>query len=205
MSQSTLDDVENDSGQKIPANRASRLTHVASLATGLVGGMMAEGVRQVAKGNKPKVSDLLLTPKNAKRVANQLMQLRGAAMKVGQLISMDSGELLPPEFSEILSTLRENAKPMPFGDLAEVLKTEWGSEWDDQFSEFSFSPVSAASIGQVHRARTKDGTLAAVKIQYPNIDKSIESDVDNIATLFRISGLLPDQFQLDYLLNDIKL
>ena len=192
-------------GVKIPANRTSRLARVASLASGLVGGMMAEGIRQVSQGNRPAMSDLLLTPKNAKRVADHLIQLRGAAMKVGQLISMDSGDLLPEEFTQILSTLRDDAKPMPFGDLAQVLQKEWGEDWENRFSEFSFTPISAASIGQVHRARTTNGPLMAIKVQYPNISKSIDSDVDNIGTLFRISGLLPKDFQLDYLLEDVKL
>lgn len=195
---------KHEPGTRVPANRTSRLAYVASLASGLVGGMMAEGIRQVSQGNRPAMSDLLLTPKNAKRVADHLIQLRGAAMKVGQLISMDSGDLLPAEFSQILSTLRDDAKPMPFGDLAQVLHREWGDDWENRFSEFSFSPISAASIGQVHKARTTNGPLMAIKVQYPNIGKSIDSDVDNIGTLFRISGLLPKDFQLDYLLEDVK-
>ena len=71
------------------------MARMGTLATGLAGGMLAEGARQWAQGKRPSARDLLLTPANARRVADQLAQLRGAAMKVGQLLSMDAGELLP--------------------------------------------------------------------------------------------------------------
>ena len=87
----------------VPDGRLSRLARLGSLATGVAGGMLAEGARQLAAGKRPKVSELVLTPANARRVADQLAQLRGAAMKVGQLMSMDAGNLLPPELAEILA------------------------------------------------------------------------------------------------------
>lgn len=79
----------------VPGNRWSRLARLGSLATVVAGNMLAEGARQFAQGKRPRVSDLLLTPANARRVADQLAQLRGAAMKVGQMLSMDGGDLLP--------------------------------------------------------------------------------------------------------------
>jgi hypothetical protein len=75
---------------------------------------------------RPRVGELLLTPANARRVAEQLAQMRGAAMKVGQLLSMDGGDLLPPELSEILSRLRSDARPMPMSQLVPVLAQNWG-------------------------------------------------------------------------------
>ena len=102
---------------RVPSGRLSRLGKLGSLATTVAGGMLAEGARQLAKGNRPKASELLLTPANAKRVADQLAQLRGAAMKVGQLMSMDAGDLLPPELTDILARLRADAKPMPLSQL----------------------------------------------------------------------------------------
>ena len=91
------------------------MARMGTLATGLAGGMLAEGARQWAQGKRPSARDLLLTPANARRVADQLAQLRGAAMKVGQLLSMDAGELLPPELGEILARLRSDANPCPSG------------------------------------------------------------------------------------------
>jgi predicted unusual protein kinase regulating ubiquinone biosynthesis (AarF/ABC1/UbiB family) len=72
------------------------------MATGVAGGMLMEGARQLVQGKRPRISDLLLTPANARRVTQQLAQLRGAAMKVGQMISMDAGDMLPPELAAIL-------------------------------------------------------------------------------------------------------
>ena len=94
----------------VPAGRIARLARLGSLATGVAGGMLAEGARQLAHGHRPKMGELLLTPANAKRVADELARLRGAAMKVGQLLSLDAGDLLPPELSEIFVSLRADAK-----------------------------------------------------------------------------------------------
>ena len=102
-----------DAASAVPSSRIGRLARLGSLASGVAGGMLAEGARQLAQGKKPRMGDLLLTPANAQRVADQLAQLRGAAMKVGQLLSMDAGSLMPPELAEILARLRENARTMP--------------------------------------------------------------------------------------------
>lgn len=159
------------------------MARMGTLATGLAGGMLAEGAR---------------------RVADQLAQLRGAAMKVGQLLSMDAGELLPPELGEILARLRSDAKPMPIGQMDDVLTAAWGAGWDARFAQFGFTPIAAASIGQVHRATTKDGRQLAIKVQYPGIRQSIASDVDNVGTLLRVSGLLPAHLDVAPLLAEAK-
>ncbi len=188
----------------VPGNRWSRLAKLGGLASGIAGGMLAEGVRQFAQGRRPSVGDLLLTLANARRVADQLAQLRGAAMKVGQLLSMDAGDLLPPELGEILARLRSDAHPMPMSQLVVVLNTHWGEGWDRHFERFSFTPMAAASIGQVHAARTKDGRHLAIKVQYPGVRQSIDSDVDNVATLLRVSGLLPKSLDIKPLLDEAK-
>ncbi len=174
------------------------------MATGIAGSMMAEGARQLAQGNRPKISDLLLTPANARRVADQLAHLRGAAMKVGQLVSMETGDLLPPALAEILARLRSDARAMPKAQVASVLEENWGKGWEKRFKEFSYTPLAAASIGQVHRAQTRDGRDLAIKIQYPGVRESIDSDVDNVAGLLRLSGLLPRELDIKPLLKDAK-
>ncbi|MGR5141135.1 ABC1 kinase family protein [Photobacterium sp. DNB23_23_1] len=189
---------------KVPKGRLSRLGQLGSLATRVAGSMVTEGVKQLAQGNRPKASELLLTPSNAKRVAEQLAQLRGAAMKVGQLLSMDAGDLLPPELTELLARLRAEAKAMPISQLNAVLQDEWEVDWQDRFQTFSFYPVAAASIGQVHSATNLNGEKIALKIQYPGIKESIDSDVDNVATLLRVSGLLPKDVDYKDLLEEAK-
>ena len=81
--------------QAVPRGRARRFGKFARLASGVAGSMLAEGVKQVASGRRPKARDLLLTPANASRLTQRLAEMRGAAMKLGQIFSMDTGDFLP--------------------------------------------------------------------------------------------------------------
>jgi len=188
----------------IPEHRVSRLWHLGRLVGGLAGGVIGEGVRQLAAGRRPSPADLLLTPANAARLADRLAEMRGAAMKVGQLLSMEAGDFLPPELTRILAVLREQAHAMPLGQVAAVLKGAWGGDWPADFRRFSFTPLAAASIGQVHEAETRDGRRLAIKIQYPGVRRSIDSDVDNVATLLRLFRILPEELDLQPLLAEAK-
>ena len=188
----------------IPRHRLARLAHLGSLAGSVAGGMLAEGLRQVAQGNMPRAADLVLTPANARRVADKLSELRGAAMKVGQLLSMDAGDLLPPELAAILSRLRADARPMPMSQVVRAMEQAFGQGWEKTFHRFSFTPMAAASIGQVHAAIMHGERHLALKIQYPGVKKSIDSDVDNVATLLRISRLVPEELDLEPLLQEAK-
>lgn len=191
-------------GKAVPTSRVGRFAKVARLAGGVAGGMLAEGARQLKAGNRPKRRDLLLTPGNARRVTKQLSEMRGAAMKLGQILSMDSGELLPKELTDILASLRSEATSMPESQLQEAMTKAYGANWEAQFKVFDRYPIAAASIGQVHRAVSKDGRELALKIQYPGVGDSIDSDVDNIATVLRVSGLFPSDVDLQPLLDDAK-
>ena len=82
--------------------------------------------------------------------------MRGAAMKVGQLISMDAGDMLPPELTDLLARLRSDAKSMPEKELNALLEDEWGADWRSSFIQFPLTPIAAASIGQVHKVITND-------------------------------------------------
>lgn len=190
--------------RRVPSARLSRLASFGQLASGIAGGMIAEGVRRLASGQRPQLSDLLLTPGNALRVTEQLSRLRGAAMKLGQMISMDAGDILPAELTAILARLREAAHFMPPAQLNRVLTTELGVGWRQRFSRFDATPIAAASIGQVHRATLPDGRLLVIKVQYPGVAKSIEADVDNVASLLGMSGLLPDGLDIAPLLAEAK-
>jgi predicted unusual protein kinase regulating ubiquinone biosynthesis (AarF/ABC1/UbiB family) len=188
----------------IPRNRLARLAHLGGLAGSVAGGVLAEGLRQVARGNIPRASDLVLTPSNARRVADKLSELRGAAMKVGQLVSMDAGDLIPPELAAILARLRADARPMPMSQVVRAMEQSFGPRWEKAFRRFSFTPMAAASIGQVHSAITHGERHLALKIQYPGIRQSIDSDVNNVATLLRISRLVPEELALEPLLQEAK-
>ncbi|MGR5362469.1 ABC1 kinase family protein [Vibrio mediterranei] len=194
----------SDKATRVPTHRISRLSKLASLATRVTGAMVTEGAKQLAQGKRPVAKDLLLTPGNIKRVADQLAHLRGAAMKVGQLMSMDAGDLISPELAEILARLRSDASPMPAKQLAAVLTQELGGDWKHNFVEFNFKPIASASIGQVHQAHSDDGTKLAIKVQYPGIKKSIDSDVDNVGTLLNVVGLIPKGVDYRSLLEEAK-
>ncbi|MDT0683573.1 AarF/ABC1/UbiB kinase family protein [Roseicyclus sp. F158] len=177
---------------------------MGGLAGGLAGSAVAGGLRQATRGQRPRIGELLMTPGNARRIATELARMRGAAMKVGQLLSMDAGDVLPPEIAAILDRLRADADPMPPRQLRDVLDAEWGRDWIRRFETFDVRPIAAASIGQVHRARTKDGRDLALKIQYPGIRTSIDSDIANIAGLIRWSGAAPPGLNLRPLMEDAR-
>ena len=208
-----MDDARDEDGNEpidakrhraVPSSRLSRLGGFAGLAGGVAGGMMAEGARRLAAGERPRLSSMILTPGNARRLTERLGHLRGAAMKLGQMISMDAGDLLPAELSAILATLRDQANFMPPTQLNKVLIGEWGRDWRRQFKRFNPRPLAAASIGQVHKALLPDGRELAVKVQYPGVAEAIDADVDNVATLLRVSGLLPKELEIAPLLAAAK-
>jgi predicted unusual protein kinase regulating ubiquinone biosynthesis (AarF/ABC1/UbiB family) len=196
--------MNEDRFRKVPSGRLSRLSAFGQLAGGIAGGVMAEGVRRLASGERPRMSELLLTPGNARRVTEQLSKLRGAAMKLGQMISMDAGDVLPAELTAILARLRDNAHHMPPQQLNKILIAQWGADWRRKFRHFEATPIAAASIGQVHRATLPDGRQLAVKVQYPGVADSIDADVDNVATLLKLSSLLPATLDIAPLLAEAK-
>ena len=194
----------DDNQKAVPTGRVSRFAKVAKLAGGVAGGMLAEGTRQLRAGKRPRARDLLLTPANARRVADQLAEMRGAAMKMGQILSMDTGDFLPRELADILARLRSDARAMPIEQLEAAMVEAYGSDWQSLFYNFDYTPLAAASIGQVHRTLSPDGRDIVLKIQYPGVAESIDSDVDNIATVLRLSGLLPAGVDIQPLLDDAK-
>ena len=192
------------SSRAVPSSRLSRIGRLGSLAGRIAGNVVSQGAGQLLKGEKPALSSLLLTPKNISNIADQLASMRGAAMKLGQLISMDAGDFLPEELAVILGRLRDDADPMPKDQLITTLNQSWGEKWQDDLLYFSFAPIAAASIGQVHKVITMDGRMLAVKVQYPGVKKSIDSDVDNVATLIRLTGLVPKSLDINPLLQEAK-
>ena len=175
----------------IPQSRLGRLASLGFAAGELAVGAAAEGLRRFARGEAADFGSALLTGPNARRLAARLARLRGAAMKIGQLVSLQGEDVLPPEFAQALAVLRAQATPMPRQQVRRVLGREYGKGWERRFSGFDWEPLAAASIGQVHRATTPDGRDLALKIQYPGVARSIAGDVDNVGVLLRLFNLLP--------------
>jgi predicted unusual protein kinase regulating ubiquinone biosynthesis (AarF/ABC1/UbiB family) len=178
------------SSAPVPQSRLGRLARLGMAAGELAAGAAAEGLRRLAQG-RPVDARTLLSAANAQKFAARLARLRGAAMKVGQIVSLQGEDILPPDFAKALEVLRSQAAPMPLQQLRRVLGREYGKGWEERFAQFDWEPLAAASIGQVHRAVAADGRDLALKIQYPGVGRSIASDVDNVAVLLRLFNLLP--------------
>ncbi|MGZ8253908.1 MAG: ABC1 kinase family protein [Burkholderiaceae bacterium] len=188
----------------VPQSRLGRLARIGFAAGELAVGGAIEGLRRLGQPSDPKAGSPLFTATTARRLAERLSNLRGAAMKLGQLISLQGEDVLPPEFAQALAVLRSSAAPMPRDQLHRVLGREYGKGWERRFAEFNDEPIAAASIGQVHRARTRDGRDLALKIQYPGVAKSITSDVDNVAALLRMANVLPLGIDVRGIANEAK-
>lgn len=199
-----MTDDPHKKGAAVPIGRATRLLHFGAIATGIAGSVAAGGLRALAGGQRPDLAQLLLTPANTVRLTDGLSHLRGAALKLGQMLSMDTGVVLPAPLAAILARMRDDAQHMPPKQLQTVLNAQWGVGWYSRFARFELRPFAAASIGQVHRATLPDGTELAIKVQYPGVRGSIDSDVDNVATLLRLPGLLPRGMDISPLLIEAK-
>ncbi|KAG2005766.1 atypical/ABC1/ABC1-A protein kinase, variant 2 [Coprinopsis cinerea AmutBmut pab1-1] len=202
---------------KVPSSRIGRLFHYGGLAASLGYGAAAELLRGSDSSNA--TGNVMLSEANIKRLVGKLTQMRGAALKLGQFMSIQDTHLLPPELDQIFRRVQDSAHYMPDWQMEKVLSAAYGPNWcnpsnpeETVFMEFERIPFAAASIGQVHRARlaprlcppelldqgNKDvGLDVAVKVQFPNIVNSIKSDLGYVKMLLSVGGLLPKGLFLD--------
>jgi predicted unusual protein kinase regulating ubiquinone biosynthesis (AarF/ABC1/UbiB family) len=189
---------------RVPSTRLGRIVRLGMTAGELAFGGLAEGVRRATGIEPPSDINIFLTAGNAQKLAKRLAGMRGAAMKLGQMLSMESADLLPPHFADALALLRDSANTMPDSQIRGVMGREYGKGWEQRFKSFSFDPIAAASIGQVHHAVSIDGRELALKIQYPGVARSIGSDVDNLAMMLRVAKLLPIQLDVSGIVKEAK-
>ncbi|MDX2165753.1 MAG: AarF/ABC1/UbiB kinase family protein [Deltaproteobacteria bacterium] len=188
---------------RVPAGRFERLARLGWLAGEVALGGLGEAARRFT-GASEAASSVFMTATNARKLAEKLSRMRGAAMKLGQLLSLEGQDFLPPEVADALSVLRAEGDAMPEAQLRRVLARNYGKGWEQRFRTFGLQPIAAASIGQVHHAIALDGRELALKIQYPGVAVSIESDVDNLATILKLSRLLPGELDLSGVLAEAK-
>ncbi len=169
----------------------SRLSRSARLG-GLVAGQSARwvGTRAANVVRSPERADAATGERAAalaRELVEQLGQMRGAAMKVGQVLSTIDFTALPPEerenFKQTLGKLRDDVPPLPFKQVEKLLREELGAKPSTVFSEFEEEAFAAASIGQVHRAVTLEGRPVAVKVQYPGVAEAVDTDLRNLTLL----------------------
>ncbi|KAG4305674.1 hypothetical protein PORY_001230 [Pneumocystis oryctolagi] len=182
---------------RVPSGQLERLYHYGSLFVGLGLGALQESIRRLSNTNNS--SSFIMNTSNINRLVSKLSKMRGAALKIGQMISFqESTKILPSVVQEIFFKVQNFANCMPKDQMEKIMEEEFSKNWRHFFSEFNEVPIAAASIGQVHSAILKSSNLpVVVKIQYPGIRESIDSDLNNLAILLIASGLLPKGLYLD--------
>ncbi|XP_038682776.1 protein ABC transporter 1, mitochondrial-like [Tripterygium wilfordii] len=188
--------------RKVPTTPFTRALGFAGLGAGLAWGTIQESAKRLMWGtpqsqDKQSALSPFLSDQNAERLALALCRMRGAALKIGQMLSIQDESLVPAPILAALDIVRQGADVMPRSQLNQVLDAELGRDWSSKLSSFDYEPMAAASIGQVHRAVTKDGMEVAMKIQYPGVADSIESDIENVKLLLDYTNLIPEGLYLD--------
>jgi predicted unusual protein kinase regulating ubiquinone biosynthesis (AarF/ABC1/UbiB family) len=178
--------------RQLPTGRVRRAANIGRLAGGEAAKAAATKAANLTRGKDARrdaaVRRQMLA---AEQIVDVLGQMKGAAMKVGQLASfMDSGSL-PPEvmerLQEKLAELRDSAPKVSFKEMKKVMESDYGERLSGVFPEFEEEPIAAASIGQVYRARLDDGREVAVKVQYPGVDQAVRADLQNLGMILGLA------------------
>ncbi len=192
-----------------PRNRVARSAKVG----GLVAGQSARwaGTRAANRLRSPEDADAATGERAAalaRELVKQLGQLRGAAMKVGQVLSTIDFTAIPEsereEFKATLAALRDDVPPLPFKKVRKLLEEELGGPVDESFETFEEEAFAAASIGQVHRAITLDGDEVAVKLQYPGVAEAVDSDLRNLSVLLPLVKRLAPGLDVKALYGELR-
>jgi hypothetical protein len=168
-------------GVRTRADRTARMARIGGRAG--AGWALHRARRAFASAERAAELDEQFELRTAEQIAAALGDMKGALMKLGQMVSyIDTG--LPPHVREALAGLQQDAPPMSAALAAGVIERELGAPPDELFLEWDPTPIASASIGQVHRAITRDARAVAVKVQYPGVDEAIVADLDNAGLLF---------------------
>lgn len=197
---------DNGRVSDLPRRAVTRSAKLASLPLGFAG-RAALGVGKRTLGKPAEMVALEIQQRTAEQLFKVLGELKGGAMKLGQMLSIFEAAL-PPEiagpYRATLTKLQEAAPPLPASTVHKVLAEGLGEDWRDQFQSFDDTPAAAASIGQVHRAVWKDGRKVAVKIQYPGAGKALISDFNQLARLGKLFAVLMPGLEIKPMLAELK-
>ncbi|XP_053659211.1 atypical kinase COQ8B, mitochondrial [Anopheles marshallii] len=179
--------------RKVPSSRVARLASFGGLFAGLGLGTVNELAKgALGIGGTLDVKQALFSPTNAERIVDTLCKVRGAALKLGQILSIQDSNIVSPQLVKAFERVRQAADYMPDWQVEKQLVSELGPDWRSKLQSFDQKPFAAASIGQVHRGVLKDdGMEVAIKIQYPGVAKSIESDIDNLVSMLKVWDVFP--------------
>ncbi|MBV9472048.1 MAG: AarF/ABC1/UbiB kinase family protein [Solirubrobacterales bacterium] len=177
---------------KIPTSRVGRTAKIGGLAAGQAirqAGTRAANMTRTKEGRQAALERRHIEA--AEQIVAALGTMKGAAMKVGQVMSfLDVGvvpEQYRAEFQRRLATLRDAAPTVTFKDMRKVIEDELDGPLGEAFDEFEQEPIAAASIGQVYRARLTDGRQVAVKVQYPGVAAAVRADMQNLGLILRLA------------------
>ncbi|GLB44245.1 putative ABC1-domain-containing protein [Lyophyllum shimeji] len=211
VSQEFVTPLRNLQSSKVPSSRIGRLFHYGGLAASLGYGAASEIIRRTGRTSNDAQSSIFMTEANIKRLVSKLSQMRGAALKLGQFLSIQDTHVLPAEIDQIFRRVQDSAHYMPDWQMEKVMTASLGPDWTKYFESFERLPFAAASIGQVHGAvlaasisPTGRPEPVAVKIQFPNIVNSIDSDLSYIKILLTAGRLLPKGLFLDRSVQVLK-
>jgi aarF domain-containing kinase len=196
-----------DKEKVMPVSPWARTSRILGMGMRLAASEAKDKIfRPKDKANEPKSEGSVakLRLRQVQQFVDTLSQLKGGAMKMGQLLSLELSDILPPEICEILSQLHADASPMPFRQVDRILLKAWGQERYEKVGRITQVPIAAASIGQVHKAILEDRELA-IKIQYPGVSRSLDSDIGMLkkllSTMFTLAG---KKIPLDDLADEIR-
>lgn len=191
--------------RKRPTSTTGRLLRLTGMTTSIATRVAGHQVKGLFQSDSAKASDReKLMQHIGKEVAATLGEMKGAVMKVGQIASQMQ-DILPREISDQLKVLQNASAPMPFHVIRRQLERELDNTIDELFASFEETPFAAASIGQVHRATTHEGDEVVVKIQYPAVKESIDSDMKHLRRILRLGSLLKvDEVALDGVFREIR-
>ena len=194
---------------KLPTGRIARTARVGGLVTGQ--GLRWAGMRTANRVRSPEHAAAAHNERTAalvNQLVEQLGQMRGAAMKVGQVLSMIEFDGLPDDERDALQAklaqLRDDVPPVPFSKLERLMRDEFGGPLSRVFSEFDERAFAAASIGQVHRAMTLDGHDVVVKVQYPGVAEAVETDLRNAMLLLPLVKRLAPTLDAKALASELR-
>jgi predicted unusual protein kinase regulating ubiquinone biosynthesis (AarF/ABC1/UbiB family) len=199
----------SDQPKAPPTSRLSRTGRVGGLVAGQ--GLRWAGTRAANLVRSPERAEAATgerTAALARELVEQLGQMRGAAMKIGQVLSTVDFTAIPEsereEFKQTLASLRDEVPPLPFDRMEKLLEEELGAPVSESFAEFETEAFAAASIGQVHRAITTDGRKVAVKVQYPGVAEAVETDLRNLQVLLPLVKRLAPGLDVRALLKELR-
>ncbi|XP_034671697.1 atypical kinase COQ8B, mitochondrial [Drosophila subobscura] len=191
--------------RRVPASRIGRMASFGGLFAGLGIGTINELTKgALGMGGSKTMREALLSPANAERIVDTLCKVRGAALKIGQILSIQDSSVVSPQLAKAFERVRQAADYMPDWQVERVMNTQLGPDWRQRLTSFEDKPFAAASIGQVHRATLTDGMQVAIKIQYPGVAQSIESDIDNLVGMLKVWDVFPQGFFIDNVVRVAK-